>query len=160
MQNKSELIQEFIEARETIRKLLPEIDPHMEIYPGWTIKEVLAHLTGWDDSTVLALQHFVAGQPPVMTAIRGINYHNQQTVEERKKLTLEQVIQEWEWVRDQLIPVVDNLNEQAFATRIVAPWGENISVYGVLKIMVEHEHEHAEVIRERMTNPQQPPQEH
>lgn len=160
MQSKAELIEEFMAARDIVRKLLPEIDPHMEIYPGWTIKEVLAHITGWDDSTILALQQFSAGAPPILTAIRGILYHNQQTVEERKDLTLEQVIREWEWVREQLIPVVDGLNEQDFETRIVAPWGESISVYGVLKIMVDHEYDHAEIIRERMSKPGEAPKAH
>lgn len=160
MQSKSELIQQFTEAREMIRKLLAQIDPHMEIYPGWTIKEVLAHLVGWDDSTLQALQTFAANQPPLITAIRGINYHNQQTVEERKELTLDQVIREWEWVRGQLIPLIEQMSEQDFDTKIITPWGQLLSIYDVLKIMVDHEEEHAEIIRERMENPHQPPQEH
>jgi hypothetical protein len=160
MQSKSELIEQFTKARETIRTLLAQIDPHMEIYPSWAIKEVLAHLAGWDDSTVQAIQTFAAGQPPLMTAIRGINYHNQQTVEERKELTLEQVTREWEWVRGQLIPLIEQMSEQDFNTKIITPWGQLLSIYDVLKIMVDHEEEHAEIIRERMENPHEPPQEH
>ena len=33
-------------ARSKIEELLPKIDPHKEIYPGWTIKDLLAHMTG------------------------------------------------------------------------------------------------------------------
>lgn len=160
MKTKIELIEQFNQTRETVRKLLPDIDVHMEIYPGWTIKEVLAHLSGWDDSTVQALQTFAAGAPPLMTAARGINYHNAQTVAERKELTFDQVVREWEWIREQLIPIVQQMTEQDLAATLIAPWGDSVSVLELLSIMIEHEAEHAKVIRARMANPEEPPHAH
>jgi hypothetical protein len=160
MQTQTELIEHFNRTRETLRKLLLEIDTDMEIYPGWTIKEVLSHLSGWDDSTVQALQTFAAGQPPLMTAMRGILYHNEQTVAERKELTLEQVTREWEWVRGQLIPIIEQMTEKDLTARLIAPWGESLTVFEILNIMIEHEEEHAEIIKARIENPQEPPQAH
>ena len=160
MKNQAELIEHFNQARETIRNLLPQIDVKMEIYPGWTIKEVLAHLCGWEDSTIQALQTFAAGQPPLMTAIRGIDYHNAQTVAERKELTFEQTVREWEWVREQLIIFVEQLTEKNLATIITAPWGNAISILQMLNVMLDHEEEHAEIIRERLADPNQAPKAH
>ncbi len=160
MQNKSELIEHFILTRNQLRELLPKIDIHMEIYPGWTIKEVLAHLIGWDDASIIALQMFAAGQPPLMTAARGINFYNSQTVAERKELTLEQIIREWEWVREQLIPIVHALTDKELAATLVAPWGGSMSVLDLLNVIVHHENEHTEVIKARIADPHQPPNEH
>lgn len=160
MHNKAELIQHFILARNQVRELLPEIDAKMEIYPGWTIKEVLAHLTGWDDATILAIQKFTANEPPLMTALRGIDSYNVQTVAERKELSYEQIVREWEWVREQLIPMLHQLTEKELATIITAPWGTTLSIFELLNIMVEHEEEHTEIIRRRMANPDEPPHPH
>ena len=160
MPTKSELIQHFILARNQLRELLPKIDIHTEIYPGWTIKEVLAHLAGWDDAIIIALQMFAAGQPPLMTAARGIDFYNSQTVAERKELTLEQIIREWEWVREQLIPIVHALTDKELETTLVAPWGVSMSVLELLNVIVHHENEHTEVIKARMANPHQPPYKH
>ncbi len=161
MQTKIQLfIQRFNEAREEMRALLPQVDHHMEIYPGWTIKEVLSHLTGWDDATILALRDFLDGNPPVMTAVRGIDYYNSQTVAERKELDYDRIVHEWEWVREQLIPTLEQLGEEKLAVTIVMPWGADLTIEGMIDIMVNHEKEHAEVIRERIANPHHPPQPH
>ena len=160
MHNKTELVQHFIRARNQVRALLPEIDVKMEIYPGWTIKEVLAHLSGWDDATILAIQKFTTSEPPLMTAIRGIDFYNSQTIAEREDLSYEQIVREWEWVREQLIPMLHQLTEKELATVITAPWGTTLSIFELLNIMVEHEEEHTRIIQKRMENPDQAPDPH
>ena len=160
MQDKTEYIQRFKQARDEVRKLLPDIDTKMEIYPGWTIKEMLAHLAGWDDATILALEAFVAHLPPALPAIKGLDAYNAQTVEERAELNLEQIIREWELVREQLISVFGRLPAEMLGTNVVAPWGPIVTVEQLINIMIEHEQEHAEVIRERLANPHKPPKNH
>lgn len=160
MQKTTQFIEQFNRARKQLRELLPQVDRHMEIYPGWTTKEVLAHLAGWDDATIFALQAFAAGEPLAMTAARGIDYYNSQTVAERKELDYEQIVREWEWVRGQLIPLLEQLTEENLATKIATPWGEILPVEIMIKIMIDHEEEHTEIIRERLAHPGQPPQAH
>lgn len=160
MTTQTKLIEDFNQARETVRKLLPAINANMEIYPGWTIKEVLAHLAGWDNSTIQALQSFKAGEPPQLTAMNGLDVYNSQSVAEHKELTLDQTVNEWESVRGQLLPLIEQLTDADLAALIVAPWGQSISVLQLLSIMVGHEEEHAEIIQARMDNPNEPPHEH
>jgi len=155
-----QFIQRFNAAREEMRVLLPKVDLKMEIYPGWTIKEMLAHLAGWDDATILTLQAFVANDPPLMTAVRGIDFYNSQTVAERKALSYNQIVGEWEWVREQLIPIINQMDEQKLQSTIVSPWGPSMSVANLLNVMIHHEEEHAEAIRTRITNPERSPQAH
>jgi hypothetical protein len=160
MRTKIEFIEQFDRTRAELRSLLPDVDHRMEIYPGWRIKEVLAHLIGWDDVTILAVQDFVAGNPPLMTAMRGIDYYNSQTVAERKDLDYDQILREWEWVREQLMRMLDQLAEENLAATIITPWGPSLSIETVMNIMIDHEKEHTEAIRERIANPGHPPQEH
>jgi hypothetical protein len=158
--NQMQFIQRFNDAREKMRVLLPQVDERMEIYPGWTIKDMLAHLTGWDDATILALQAFASHEPPPVIALHGIDDYNAQTVEERKELDYQQVMREWEGVRDQLIPLLNQLDEEKLQTSVVTPWGRSMPIATLLNIMIDHEEEHAEALRTRLANPHQPPQAH
>jgi len=160
MQDKTQYIQRFNQARDEVRNLLPGIDPKMEIYPGWTIKEMLAHLAGWDDATILALEAFVAHLPPALPAIKGLDAYNAQTVEERAELNLEQIIREWELIREQLIAVFGHLPAEMLKANVVAPWGTTVTVEQLINIMIDHEQLHAEAIRERMADPHKPPKDH
>lgn len=160
MQTKTEIIQEFNLAREKTRSILPEIDHKLEIYPGWTIKEVLSHLIGWDDANIMALEAFAAGQPPVVPALRGVDFYNAQIIEERKALSYEKIVSEWEWVREQLITVLDKLTETDLQSTIVAPWGISMSVLELLTRMAGHEKEHAEIMLGLTGHSQEPPHTH
>ena len=160
MNSKTQFIQRFNTAREEMRTLLPKVDLKMEIYPGWTIKEVLAHLAGWDDATILTLQAFVNHHPPLMTAVRGIDFYNSQTVAERKALSYSQIVSEWEWVREQLIPILGQMDEQKLQATLISPWGPSMSVADLLNVMIHHEEEHAQVIRDRVAHPEHPTQPH
>jgi hypothetical protein len=150
MINKTQLMQEFDQARNHMRQLLTDIDTKLEIYPEWTIKELLAHLAGWDDATILALQAHARGEAPPLLAMRGINFYNAQTVGERAGLNLAQIIREWEMVREQLLAILNELPEEQLADMIVSPWGQTLSVAQLVQIMAEHEEEHAVAIQERV----------
>ncbi len=160
MQTKTEIIQEFNAARAKTRALLPEIDGKMQIYPNWTIKEVLSHLIGWDDANIMALEAFATGQPPVAPALRGVDFYNAQIIEEREALSYEQIVSEWEWAREQLITVLDKLTETDLQSNIVAPWGISMSVLELLTRMAAHEKEHAETIQRLIGHSQEPPHTH
>ena len=150
MENKiSKLLEEFEQARQKTRRQLEGIDLQMEIYPNWTVKELLAHLAGWDDATVVALQAHNQGETTPLLALRGIDAYNTQTVGERAELGYEQIVGEWELVREQLVAILHELPLEQLSDRIVSPWGPMLSVERLIRIMVEHEEEHAEVLEER-----------
>ena len=148
MQDKAHLMRAFDQAREKMRAVLPGIDTHMEIYPNWTIKETLAHLAGWDDATIAALRAFGAGQPSPLLALRGIDFYNAQTVAERTDLQYEQIVQEWELVREQLKAILNDLPAERLGDKIVSPWGPITTVARLVTIMADHEEEHAAVVQE------------
>lgn len=48
-----------------MRTAIEGLDLHVEIYPGWTLKEVLAHITGWDDAAIASLHAHLADDVPL-----------------------------------------------------------------------------------------------
>jgi hypothetical protein len=148
MTDKATLITEFDQARNHMRQLLAEIDTKLEIYPEWTIKELLAHLAGWDDATILTLQAFERGEATPLLAMRGINFYNAQTVGERAELELKQIIREWEMVREQLLSILAAMPEEKLNVPVTSPWGDTHTVAQLVKIMADHEEEHAVAIHD------------
>jgi len=150
------LLQRLDEAREQIRGLLKKIDPSKEIYTGWTIREMLAHITGWDDATIDALRAHVAGREPAMTATRGIDEYNAQTVTSREALDYEHVRKEWEMTRNVLKTIVREMPDDKFLEPLVLSWGERGTVTYLIKILISHEEEHVRDIHKWLENPDKP----
>jgi hypothetical protein len=158
--DKVRLIEVLDAARKRMHKVIAKIDKQREIYPGWTLKHFLAHLTGWDDALVVSLRHHAAGEPGT-PAYRGIDDYNAQTVAEREAFDYEHIFAEWEQTHRELKSIVLEMPVSRFYETLVYPWGGEGTINKLIKDMAAHELEHAEEI-ERLTAPQPaepPPQE-
>jgi hypothetical protein len=144
-----QLIDDLDRARRKTYEFLNLIDDQHDVYPGWTAKQFLAHLTGWDEATITSLQAHAAGKEPGTPAYRGIDFYNEQTVAERISLSYEHVTKEWELTRDELKRTIRALAKEKFAQPLVFPWGVTGSVEQLVGIMIYHEHAHADEIQKR-----------
>lgn len=147
MEERQRLIQQLDAAREKMRAVLADIDTQMVIYPGWTIKQVLAHIAGWDDANISSLRAHAGGEEPAAPAVRGIDFYNAQSVETREALSYEQTVKEWELARDQFKAVINEMPPEKFAERMLFPWGPTGTIARLVAIFANHEEEHAEEIQ-------------
>jgi hypothetical protein len=150
------LLDRLDQTREEIEHLLPQADPDREIYPGWTIKHMLAHMTGWDDATIDALRAHVSGRPPSVEAVRSIDEYNALTVSSRQDLEYQQVLREWRLTRQVLRTILEKMPEDKLLEPLVVPWGEKTTVAFLVEMFREHEQEHLRDIRSWMKNSDQP----
>ena len=137
------LIQRLKEKREVVEQLVVKAPSDKEIYAGWTIKELLAHLSGWDDAIVEALETHAKGEPVSTTVSAGINAYNAKTVHTRESLSFEQVIKEWKTTRELVFQALEDLPDEKFNHQLTFPWGEPGTVAYFIEIFVEHEEHHA-----------------
>jgi len=147
MKTKEELLQTLDAARAKIEVQLAEIDKQREIYPTWTVKEIIAHLTGWDEATAASLRAHMDNSLPGTPASRGVDEYNAQSVEERRALDYDQVVQEWRLARVQLKEAIDALTPEKWEQEMLFPWGQSGSIRGLLGVWIGHEEEHAEDLR-------------
>jgi hypothetical protein len=147
MVTKDELIQRLEESHEKIEQLVSRLDHSVEIYPGWTIREILAHFTGWDDAVVASLKSHAAGDVPVVVADRGPDYYNAATVTEREALSFELIYREWQTTHEQLKIAIRDLPPEKMEEQIVFPWGQKGNVDDLVTgLTTEHETEHTKDI--------------
>ena len=57
-----QLIQRLDEGREGMLEVVAIVDENRQIYPPWRIKEIVAHITGWDDAVIASLTADVIGR--------------------------------------------------------------------------------------------------
>ncbi len=147
------LIERLHQARQTLIQLARQAPVDRMIYPGWTIKEYLDHLAGWDDVVVEALRAHAKGEPIPQTAARGINAYNAQTVSTRESLDLDHTWREFDASRGALLQALNDLPGEKFGLALVFPWGETGTVNDLIEIFVEHDRHHAEHLAEWLKHP-------
>jgi len=150
------LLHRMDETRSKIEELLLEIDPHKEIYPGWTIRDLLAHMTGWDDATIDSLRAHAVGRPLSISAIRSLDEYNALTVSSRRDLDYAHVLKEWRLTRQVLRTIIEQLPEAKFFSPIIVPWGEKATVTNLVDMFRDHEEEHIRDILSWLKHPDRP----
>ena len=53
------LIQRLESSRAQMIAHLDEIEKNRKVYPLWTVREIIAHLSGWDDATIASPRFFL-----------------------------------------------------------------------------------------------------
>ncbi len=147
---KQKLIAGLDASREKTHELIKDLAIKQELYPGWTVKEYLSHLTGWDDSVIEALEHHADGREPPLTVLRGLDYYNAESVSTRAELPESHVRAECEQVREALKKAVRDFPAERFTEQFTFPWGIRGDVSKIVRIMIYHEVEHAEELHKRL----------
>jgi hypothetical protein len=145
--NLTELINAMDQTRKQMEQVVKGTDPAREIYPGWTIKEILGHITTWEIVIHKGIQAFRDEKPPFFIHNQDFDVFNAEAVEYRSAWSLEQVIEEWRDVRKELRDMIQELEESLLPQEMVTPWGSDRTLHELIEIIVEHESEHMEDIQ-------------
>ena len=146
MNKREHILAEFEKSREQMRAIVAKAGSHQTIYPRWTMKEVLDHLSGWDDAVILVLKAHISGVVEDMPSVHGIDAYNAETVSTREALPYEHSLREWEASREALKKLIFEISDEKMNEIFSFPWGGSGNVAGMLKIFYDHEEEHAEEI--------------
>jgi hypothetical protein len=138
------LLSEIDQIRTDMGEVVQEIARELLIYPGWTIKELISHITAWEIVIHKAIQAFLAGDPPYFLQEQDFDIFNQEAVDYRSSWTMDQVLQEWKDVREELKNTIQKLRETDLPVEMVLPWGSERTVSELIEIIGEHEGEHME----------------
>lgn len=144
---REETLQKYQYSQAILTSQLEEVDKNRKIYPLWTIREIVAHLSGWDDSIIGMLGALLKGETPPTPAARGADVYNAETVSTREGLSYDHIIREYYNTREKLISLIRQASDEILTTRSTLPWGEEGSVAGLARFFSEHEAEHAEDIK-------------
>lgn len=140
------LVTEIDQIRQEMEGTVQKVDPTLEICPGWTIKDVIGHITAWEIVIHKAIQAYRAGDPPYFLHEQDFDIFNEEAVAYRSSWTLEQVLQEWKEIRAELRKTILTLKEDDLSVELVLPWGSERTMAELIEIIGEHEGEHKDSI--------------
>ena len=129
---KAELLRELQEEYQHWQALLDQIGPARMDQPGvagaWSIKDIVAHLTGWRRRTVGRLQALQRGQPepapPWPPHLQTDDDINAWIYQSRQSYSVSEVLDESHQVFQQLLAVIESLPEDVLAEVHRLPWME------------------------------------
>ncbi len=152
MSDRETHIQRFESARAQLREIVQLAQHNPTIYEPWRMKEVLDHITGWDDAIIASIKSMLAGEAPATPAARGIDVYNAETVSSREALPYEISQREWEASRAELLHLIRQMSEEQLHQPFTLPWGGSGTIEDLVEIFTEHEETHAREIREIILN--------
>ncbi len=144
MNQREDLIAILEHSRAKMVAQLNEIDLNRKIYPLWTIREMLAHLSGWDDAVIAFIQSLLTDQIPATPAARGIDVYNDETVSTREGLDYDHVYREYIETRKVLLQLLQEVPDAKVTSQYILPWGDSGTLVDIINIFGPHEEEHAE----------------
>ena len=128
MSEKKRLLKWFDQAREEMRSALEGIDTEQEIYPGWGMRENIAHITGWRARSLRRLEAAANGQPepkPVWPAtLSNDDEINDWIYEQNRERLLGEVVSESRESFARLGEIVQMLPDEALSDPAYFPWLE------------------------------------
>jgi len=151
MSDRDTYIQRYENAREEMREILKLAKGNPTIYEPWRMKEVLDHITGWDDAVIASIKSFLAHEIPATPVSRGLDAYNADTVSSREAIPYEVTQREWEASRVELLSLLQKMTDAQLHTPFVLPWGAYGTIENLVEIFTEHEETHAKEIREIIT---------
>jgi hypothetical protein len=144
MNQRDELIAILEHSRAKMMAHLDEIDKNRKIYPLWTIREMLAHISGWDDAVIAFVRSLMEGKIPATPAARGINVYNAESVATRDGLDYDHIYREYIQTREDLLQLLRKIPDEKVVAQYILPWGEPGTLVDIINIFGPHEEEHAE----------------
>lgn len=153
MDIREELIARLARSRAAMLAHLDKIDRNRKIYPLWTVREILAHISGWDDAMIAFIRTILeGGQPGLTLAAQGINVYNAETVSTREGLDYDHIYREYLETRRILIELIRQTPVEQMTQQYILPWGGYGTLVDMVNIFAPHEEEHAEDVRKIITD--------
>ena len=147
------LIERLNSTRKPLEQVIAQAPTYKDIYRNWKIKQIMDHISGWDDVLIEALTTHAKGEPITPTVSRGVDIYNAETTTSRQTLSLEHTKKEFQSTREALIIALNDLPDEKFNQPLIFPWGEMGTVAYLVEIFVEHEEYHCSHVRAWLKDP-------
>jgi hypothetical protein len=122
---------------------LDDVDLEMVVHKetGWRVRDVVGHIATWDREVAKSLRANMAGFEYLTPDLdEDENEFNEAAVREQRKLTSEQILDEFEKAYDELWVAIVDISPDRFPGELLYPWGDE---RGDITKLVEYFIEHA-----------------
>lgn len=144
--DKDKAIQHYIKSQQSLKAVLASIPneqkPAILVEGTWSVKELLCHFIGWDQSLILPLIDFIETGNFSVNRINDHDGYNAIQTSSRKDLPLEKIIEEADQSNQRLLELVNSLDSNQCQVKFPAPWGGEGTIPAMLAGLAWHMDEH------------------
>jgi uncharacterized damage-inducible protein DinB len=108
----------------------------------WTIKDVLGHITSWEETCLEPFRRYASGGPFQVDVIKDYVAWNDQQAARKRDVPLDVILDELAAVRRGLVDAARQLPPERWEHRVPFSWGGEGTIADVLDVFIQHELEH------------------
>ena len=144
--NRSQLLKRIDKAWEALKAAYEGLSDSELTEPGvtggWSVRDLVAHVTSWEEEALTHLPHILSGRKPPRYSVTygGIDAFNAQTTERNANLPLSDVLRQRDDIHRRLIEYVQSAPEDQITEETRFRRRLRLDTYG-------HYPKHAEAIR-------------
>jgi hypothetical protein len=144
--DKQQLLKRLETAWATIKESYTGLSDSQMTEPGvigiWSVKDILAHVTTWEEEALKYLPLIITGgRPPRYTQYGGIDAFNAQITEQKRGFTLSDILKQLDETHRRLIDYIQSVPEEHFTRETPFRHRLRLDTYS-------HYPQHAKAIRE------------
>jgi len=151
--SRNALLEDLLSARQAVLQVVLDLPTERldEIFLGeWSVKDLLAHLSGWDVANLQAVQEILAGQYPTFFQYYDKDWrsYNARLVKMYKIEPFNALMAEVESSHQALISLLVTLSPDAIMNgKAKSPRGRTVTIRNLLRAETSDERQHAEQVR-------------
>ena len=138
------LAQKLEETQYEGMAMLAELDPETVVYAdsGWRVKDIIAHLTAWDEPTALCFEAHARGSEYSIPGYQGEEALNWAEYEKSRLLPYTDIYAGWDAARTRIKEAVASLSREQLTSKIRYPSGNRDSCATLIREVWEHQQLH------------------
>jgi hypothetical protein len=151
--NKDQILDALESGREQFSEMFADMDEQGMLTPdpagGWTLKDLLAHLTRWEAELIKLLWQLKQGQKPTTVHFSSASTDeiNAHWIESDRGRPLERILQDYHGARNQTIRRVELFTDRELEDPQHYPWLKGQALWEwIAADSFEHEKEHADQV--------------
>ncbi len=113
----------------------------------WTIKDVVGHVTSWEEVVLQPLRRYADGDPFGTDVIEDYLAWNDEQAALKKDIPLDAILEEANTIREELVATANRLSAEQWEQELTFPWGDTGTLSKGLGGLAWHEKEHVETIQ-------------
>ena len=149
-EKKKAIIAEIEAARRSLIDLVQNLDAESLALPtcceGWSVKDILAHLSAGEAGLLQRARNAANGESTVPAPGFNLNQHNQERIEQRRDWSVTQLVAEMNQNRAETLKFMETVPEEHL-DRMGQLGPRQLTAGQIIAHIAHHEIEHAEHIR-------------
>jgi uncharacterized damage-inducible protein DinB len=149
---KEEALARLAESRQALHQAIEGLSQEemtqVQVEGVWTVKDVLGHITSWEETCLKPLRRYADGGPFEVQVIEDYLAWNHEQAAHKRDTPLEAILDELATVRQELIEAASRLSAEQWKQRVPFSWGGKGTIADVLDVFHQHELEHLRHIQQ------------